>query len=1048
MTDGQGAEGFRIEAGEDLEKRLRDEEIPDEVAETLPFPVAYAWERIRREADPWERLFRDGLETLLRYLGLVAASEYLDEEGHRDPAVNDALKPLGRGGPSAGYWVQLIRRCARREVPGDRALPGLEEGWRRAEEESRVRVTWEKRSLAPDPQGLLSTLVTARNHLFGHGVAPEKPVRREAAGALTGVYRVALEELAPVWRHGLCLPIPAGHGRRHYRLRGLRDFEQVTPPPDAGDRGYLEGAGDRAVGLHSLALADRPGAGPGTLLDRSAELYLLNYLRRSEIPVYMGLAGEVGERPERADELSELFEEKRVWEKRRDLELDQVLSYASGEKAERTLEYVRRDRLYDPAVHLERAEVQDALDEYFEEDDTRLLFISGEAGSGKSSSLARWADRLQERGVPVLFLRGIELPEGEVTSVPRLEDWLCGELGWDGDLAEVLDRAAETEAGRLVLVVDGMNEFADLERDLDGLWRALNGLAERHAERRALKIVVSARPDGEEPEAYLPAGEPPAFADPVLYYKSGNTYYFEVGPFAEEQIAGLLRRHGVRSVRAERLAAEHPNRLSNPLLLTRVAEGGLTEDEIDELSGGGLTAKFIDQRLRESPDAKEVLRDLVRVLGDSESMALTMGQIRDRDENLADRLEANGEELLRRLQQLDLVRTHHIEGQDGRPVPALSLGDDQLFEHVWKKEVLRIGLRRNLRVGAGMLAVFGGAVALGAIALQIAVSNLLPDNLEGTLRHQLIGAGISASQATEFAAEVTRIATEIQRTARQLFVEDLMLHFFGFVVLVGVALEVASSLLGTVMSYQVNKARRGEPRLRFYSLRIEKSLAGRTAKLFIALILVFAIGALLRFGQGGRDALVTYLIEGAPWLGGMAFVGIAYPMAEVLVRLRVSGDAMLRRCYFSPDAVRRGVSQVPVYAFVTAIVAAIFFLAPQFRPSQLPGVEQAVETRTGRIVDLFGHLSQVRERIRRESAEGTLDSSGLLGRDPTMSEARNTFTELERLLSRRPLRLDSPVGQFVRRMTVWLLAGFVLGLIGFIVTQYLISRRLYRDEWQ
>ena len=75
---------------DELTRRLDDAWELSVVAQ-LPFPLAFALNRIRQEEVAWEFLFKDGLHVLLKYLAHLGISEYLAEGDVPDFDVNDEL---------------------------------------------------------------------------------------------------------------------------------------------------------------------------------------------------------------------------------------------------------------------------------------------------------------------------------------------------------------------------------------------------------------------------------------------------------------------------------------------------------------------------------------------------------------------------------------------------------------------------------------------------------------------------------------------------------------------------------------------------------------------------------------------------------------------------------------------------------------------------------------------------------------------------------------------------------------------------------------------
>ncbi|MFC1530952.1 hypothetical protein ACFL5T_01725 [Gemmatimonadota bacterium] len=906
----------------------------------LPFPVAQGWRQVVEEEAPWDTLFFDGVETVLKYLSLVGASEYLAEGGEPDFDVNDALKPLGRGGLSLGLWLRLARACANRETEGERLLPGLKVGWAAVEEDCWASLRWEKRGLKGGKgarQGLLSTLVEARNKLYGHvGVSLSEEERAHASQQLRVLLWLTLERLAPVWEYDLCLPVPVGGETPYHRLRGVEDFPAIEPPPEVSEgAGYVEGRQGKPVPLHPLTLADSDADGEGTLLDRSAEVYLLNYLKRARVPAYVGLGGQASERPELAEHVESLFEGRRVWEKRQDLEVDQALTYAL-EKVDVALEYFRVDGLYDSERHVERVGVQETLDAYLLDEGSRLLFVTGGAGSGKTASLARWAERLQERRVPVLLLRGVELPEREAVRADRLELWIMGELGSAATLSEVLGRAVATEAGRFVVIVEGMNEFADMGRDLNGLWRSINELAERHGDQVALKLVVSARSDEKIPQAYLPNGVPPSYAEPEVYHAVEGRPYYRVGGLEPGEMAAVLQAYGVSADQAREAAARHGEELTAPLWLARYADGLLGGAELKKVTESGLTEAFVERRVSKSPELKSALTDLVRALVGKKTLAVTLEQLRKKDRKLADRLEADNRKLLHQLRSLELVRTHAVEGEDGRPELTISLGHDSIFQAL----LLKIH-RKQALVQTGIMS---GAVLTPGLAV-VAAGFFTIRTSFGDLRERLVAFLDNLEQGIQDPALFARLEGILTDhvTAMQELLAFVSVRFVMGVSAVSVLACLVAGGLNLLLSAHERRSFSGESRMLFAAKKSEKAALRLVTYRVILPALVLLVLAVVGGSTGALPEDGPALLIALYLLVVTLFGPYALTLLEWRFAIR---DECLRYTAFSPRAFRQWVRSVGIaVAGIVVITLALVWGLSRASVSTIPGVNPAVAAR-------------------------------------------------------------------------------------------------------
>ena len=703
----------------DTQARLEslDDTWEDSAIEGLPFPIAHVLSRVRNEEAPWDLLLKDTLSVLLRYLAILGISEYLTEDCSPCHDLNDHIKNTGRV-MLEGQWLALVRACAVREAPG-RAMPCLASAIRRLELDRKnfVRLVFARHGIRTDPAGPLSTLVTARNKLFAHGITPSSEEKADASAKVRRLLRLVIDELSEVWSYTLCVPLPTPSGPKHFALRGLAEFSVVSAPENVGtSQTFLDLYGRPALVLHPLTIGDTANEeNGGTLFEKSTELYLLNHLRRSMVPVYLGLAGGAPARPEFADAIAALFEPKQVWASRQDIELDSVLAYATACTAE-SLDFFEWNGFYDPVRHVERDDVQAELDRFLESDDTRILFLAGGSGSGKTATIIHWTRTLLGRRVPVCFLRAAEMPGKDTASPRQFQDWICAANGYAGQLDSILDRAQKGETRRFLIVVDGLNEFVGEEKDIEDLWRSIAGMAELQSHRVALKIIVTGRMDTNA-DLYFPNNELPRFARAIAFHCVEGKPWLDMPQLGVAEIEAILRSCGVEEAAASAATQSHTEKLGNPGLLIKFADGVATGADPRKLRKDVLTRQFVSHRLSDEPELAKLVDDLVGALIDHQAMQVPLDTIAEGNPRLHDRLSADDYRGLHRLRELELVSLHRTSDFQSRPTTSISLGHDSLFEELWYQRAKKLSLRSSVLMTAVLsllivLAAFGGTEIL------------------------------------------------------------------------------------------------------------------------------------------------------------------------------------------------------------------------------------------------------------------------------------------------------------------------------------------------
>jgi hypothetical protein len=127
---------------------------------------------------------------------------------------------------------------------------------------------------------------------------------------------------------------------------------------------------------------------------------------------------------------------------------------------------------YDPETFVPRSAVDEQL-EAFRSVGVKVLVVSGESGSGKSSLMARWAKQLLDEGDAVVLLRGAVL--GERDLLERLRSVLHLE---SEDWARRLEVAATDAERQVVVIIDGVNDVAEAD-EATGLFAWLSQNADR-----------------------------------------------------------------------------------------------------------------------------------------------------------------------------------------------------------------------------------------------------------------------------------------------------------------------------------------------------------------------------------------------------------------------------------------------------------------------------------------------------------------------------------------------------------------------------------------
>lgn len=1024
--------------------------VPDETAfddaweaaaiPRLPFPIAFVLARVRQEATPWDILVKDTLSILLRYVALLGVSEYLSDPSEPDFDVNDELKNISRV-MSEGQWLRLARSCAARKT-AERPFPELAAAILRIETDRSMAVgaKFERYGLNTDRQGLFSILITIRNKLFAHGVTLDAEEKAQVSSQVRRLVRAVIYELEPVWEYRLCVPVGGQESRHYLELHGTQDFREVARPDGVrpGDA-FVNLPNGRIVALHPCTLVERvKTARYGALLDQSAELYLLNYLERAKVPVYTGLSGGCPRRPDLSDDVQAIFDRKRVWMSRQDIELEQVLQYTVRRTRE-SLEYFEWNNLYNPDRYIERPSLQPALSAFLDDETSRVLFITGGTGSGKTATTIHWIRRMIEDGVPVRMLRAVELPPEDTATPLRMARFLSALHGYGGPFEEILHHAASSPSGRFVLVIDGLNEFLAKGRDLDTLWRTLNALVEQYAHIAAFKMVLTTRTESDDPAAFFPRGEPPVFAQADAFFRVEGRPWFTIPPLSTEEIAALLERYGFDSAVARRSAEKHQRVLSNANLAARYAEGVLGGADIRRMDRNGITVAFAYGCLSRDRTLRNALDGLTAILGKNRQFEMPLDAIATADPKLAEMLNANNHRILNRLRELGLVCIERTHDEEGLPATTLSLGNDTLFE------VLRA--RRERKISVFNLARLWGTIATFILIVMLVISTGVKKiaRMEFERRTISINSFYGAQREAQGVEPDTIKRLESLRLCTLDHLENLVDAVSGYLTdyikCLAYSLEAlvflcfAVVLVLTEFPKWLWRRRRVDARLKYLSWKMEREAVRPIVDcLWIAMVVLIIVTLVLAIWHFFLDSPQPFKILLWPALVLLAFIavfGLLLVSANAHRIASRSGSDMLMTWWYSRKEVVVSLQHGLLYCGNLVLCLTLIYFAVGLSPRQIGWHAEQMD-RSADAVDAA--LSQ----------HVTLQAE--------IAEATGVHDFISIPMTQCPRLGDSP---FVSadnhaRLLRFLLVALALFGIGFLLAtgfQIAVSRRTFPEQW-
>lgn len=520
-----------------------------EVIATYPMPVAATYLRYLEEPDPRTRcrLLVETFTNLLKLWAFQVASEYLEAEGVRDPAVNESLaRDFQR--PLISAWNLALHRTlpALREGGVPLFAPDLALVYEQLESRCRdpFAVTLHYEDGAGNARtkqsrlGKITAFIKYRNSL-AHGYSQTADRATEELERYGPLLVELLQAARFMTRCPLYRVVAAGPGPGSaVRLMGAHPSgePETLPPGTYGSRFVLrDEASGRVLPLHVFVDA---GADSDVLLFEGYTSHTI---------VYVSTRGERIERETTAVRWAELLARKAM--PARVLAASSVsaehLRAAADRRTVSTLQSMQASGRYLPEASVDRADAQEWLAQ-FEQGDFRGLVIAGESGGGKSTLIARYAERRRAAGDVVLFYRASLLTDTDLQA--RIVRDLGVRETYFEDLLTAIEhcvRGAGDGAPRLFVMVDGVNEFP---ADPAGLVRAIDALVAQAASYTWMRVAVTVRSAAYErlpPDARF--GRVPDARYLEVEEQRGETVtrtpLMRLGPFPPEAVGELYERY-------------------------------------------------------------------------------------------------------------------------------------------------------------------------------------------------------------------------------------------------------------------------------------------------------------------------------------------------------------------------------------------------------------------------------------------------------------------------------------------------------------------------
>lgn len=473
-----------------------------EVATSYPYVIARPFSDLLKEKDPRLKckLMVDTFTSVLKYMALQLASEYIRAEGVKDPNVHQTFtKDLTR--PLISSWNLLISRIL--PVLFDNRVPLFSPGIRTAYEklETHCKEPFLVTQTYSDDDGVTRTrtkklgkiqaLINYRNGL-AHGFNQSRSRAEKEFDLYYPLLCDILQEVRYVAKYTLWNVESSREGVNGIRLMGASpsmekvDFRREGIDPSVSPLFLIDDASGDILPLYAFFDVDE--AAETGLPELGKDVFVFEGNTRNTL-IYLSSNGEHLEKSSRYRHWKELLARKKIdvdWVDERNLSMELLRTIGINASANGIQALVSSGK-YLREASIPRKEADEQIDSFISSTFNGFV-LGGESGIGKSTLLAQKTEEWLSLGHMVMFYRASALTQTDITGkflrdgaikVTYLEDFLS--------LASPL---FEKSGKRCFVIVDALNEYPG---DLNALIKSIEVMVAQAGNHPWFKVIVSIR---------------------------------------------------------------------------------------------------------------------------------------------------------------------------------------------------------------------------------------------------------------------------------------------------------------------------------------------------------------------------------------------------------------------------------------------------------------------------------------------------------------------------------------------------------------------------
>lgn len=855
--------------------------------EKLPFPIAYTLKRAQQGKLDWSFLLNDIPQVLLRYLAIISIADYFHSSGKPDLEINSQIRQFSRN-LSFGHWLKIIRSCsAGIQNP---AIPELLSVFNTIENgKYTAKLIYPRLSIKTQHQGLLSTIITARNKFIGHGTSLLLEEKEEISPYLIELMRASLHLFEPIWKYDLINIISNDKKKTSYLLKGNESFKSVSTPTESCKdiSSFLMRDGEFKLQIYPFLISGSPEKNQiPSIICEEHELYLLNQIYKKQIPTFVGLNGGSSRKPYLSQKFGEILDSKRVWDIQDGISYDQIIDQIRI-RANNILEDAKANKIYIPDRIVSRKSVSSLFENFLHDEISRALFLTGPSGSGKTCSIIDLFKHQVGKGNVSVLMRGAELPR-DIVKHRQIERFFSKDLGVNIDISKLLETVTTHGNGKLLVVFDGIDEFTASNRDASLLFRAINSFISEYENYKSLKVIVSAR--SEELYAFFPQGKPPPDANIECYYNSDIGGFHELPPLTESETQKILLKNNIPEDKVKEYIAIGKDDIRNPYVIQKVCAGAIEIDDIADLKSSQITDKFLSKRLGRDKELWHVVQKLVKTISKNKDLVISRDALSENSPALLKELQADNNRILTILRELEIIEYLDTYDNEGYPSWSIKITSDKIFTALSR----RLGISTLKMSLIPPLMAFAILITSGVVLARFVIQTTLKDL---AILQNMTDALVKQSDKILF-NNLYLDLLPIHNELINLFVESIV-RFAVLLLTLYLATTVSTSIYNYIRILSAGK----DPRLHFFKEHFDSCINKKILIFSLPLLVVSSLWTIYNIKAGS----VSFTEAGYPVILVLFLFSVILPIwVSVSVKKTVSiGTPLVKECFLSPESLKR-----------------------------------------------------------------------------------------------------------------------------------------------